>query len=387
MEAVADGADALGMAGGDGSLATVAAVAAAHGLPFVCVPAGTRNHFAMDLGVDRRDVAGALDAFTDGVERLIDVGEVNGRIFLNNVSLGIYGEAVQLAGYRDTKVRTLAETAQPCACPHRPDPGAAPHRRHGPRARTARGRACLQQRLCADRARPRAPDPRSPAVSWESWCSTHQTRCHTRRAEHGALHACRSRPPATVHAGIDGEAVELVAPLEFAVRPAALRVRISGAPSGSVTVSPGRVLAHHTAHSVEGLWQRRSSQRLTEHLRAALMLRTSAPQRSAHTCRKPESVRAPDWACTLLRLTISSVVHRTYKWTRTEPNASTVSRPTSGRCAPIRTKRACEKSMAEDPREIPELPSEQMIDRLVSLLDPYQAHHPTQVLRHRQPAR
>ena len=122
LEAVADGADALGMAGGDGSLATVAAVAAAHGLPFVCVPAGTRNHFAMDLGVDRRDVAGALDAFTDGVERLIDVGEVNGRIFLNNVSLGIYGEAVQLAGYRDAKVRTLAETAHRVLAPTGPTP-------------------------------------------------------------------------------------------------------------------------------------------------------------------------------------------------------------------------------------------------------------------------
>ena len=112
LEVVADGADALGMAGGDGSLAEVAAVAAARGLPFVCIPAGTRNHFALDLGVDRQDVPGALDAFTDGLERLIDVGEVNGRIFLNNVSLGIYGEAVQQAAYRDTKVRTLAETAR-----------------------------------------------------------------------------------------------------------------------------------------------------------------------------------------------------------------------------------------------------------------------------------
>ena len=112
LEVVADGADALGVAGGDGSLADVAAVAAAHGLPFVCIPCGTRNHFALDLGVDRRDVPGALDAFTDAVERLIDVGEVNGRIFLNNVSLGIYGEAVRQAAYRDTKVRTLAETAR-----------------------------------------------------------------------------------------------------------------------------------------------------------------------------------------------------------------------------------------------------------------------------------
>jgi diacylglycerol kinase family enzyme len=86
--AVASGADALGMADGNGSLAVVAAEAAAHELPFVCVPARTRNHFALDLGVDRHDLAGALDAFTEGVKRRIDVAEVNGRMFLNNVSLG-----------------------------------------------------------------------------------------------------------------------------------------------------------------------------------------------------------------------------------------------------------------------------------------------------------
>ena len=110
-EAAAAGADALGMAGGDGSLAVVAAVAAAHGIPFVCVPAGTRNHFALDVGVDRHDLIGALDAFTDGVERQIDMAEVNGRTFLNNVSLGIYGDAVRSPAYRDAKVRTLLETA------------------------------------------------------------------------------------------------------------------------------------------------------------------------------------------------------------------------------------------------------------------------------------
>src|ERR1700751_5305539 len=110
-EAAAAGADVLGMAGGDGSLAVVAAVAAAHGIPFVCVPAGTRNHFALDVGVDRRDLTGALDAFTEGVERRIDTAEVNGRMFLNNVSLGIYGDAVRNPAYRDAKVRTLLETA------------------------------------------------------------------------------------------------------------------------------------------------------------------------------------------------------------------------------------------------------------------------------------
>jgi predicted polyphosphate/ATP-dependent NAD kinase len=56
-EAVADGADVLGVAGGDGSLAAVAAVAIEAELPFVCVPAGTRNHFARDLGLDRADPA------------------------------------------------------------------------------------------------------------------------------------------------------------------------------------------------------------------------------------------------------------------------------------------------------------------------------------------
>src|SRR5213076_2215825 len=69
-----------------------------------------RNHFALDLGVDRDDVVGALDAFVDGGERRVDLGEVNGRTFVNNVSLGLYGEAVQRAGYRDAKVRTLLET-------------------------------------------------------------------------------------------------------------------------------------------------------------------------------------------------------------------------------------------------------------------------------------
>src|SRR4029453_6172949 len=94
-DAVASGADALGVAGGDGSLAVWAATALAHGLPFVCVPAGTRNHFALDVGVDRRDLVGSLDAFTDGVERRIDAAEGKDPLFLNNGFLGICGGAVQ----------------------------------------------------------------------------------------------------------------------------------------------------------------------------------------------------------------------------------------------------------------------------------------------------
>jgi diacylglycerol kinase family enzyme len=104
--AVARGADVIGMAGGDGSQALVAAVAMEEDVAHVCVPAGTRNHFALDLGLDREDVVGALDAFTDGVERRIDLARLNERIFVNNASLGIYARVVQSDSYRDAKLGT-----------------------------------------------------------------------------------------------------------------------------------------------------------------------------------------------------------------------------------------------------------------------------------------
>jgi diacylglycerol kinase family enzyme len=107
-DAIARGADVIGMAGGDGSQALVATVAAEHQIPHVVIPAGTRNHFALDLGLDRDDVVGALDAFADGVERRIDLAEVNGRVFVNNASLGLYAKIVQSPEYRDAKVKTAA---------------------------------------------------------------------------------------------------------------------------------------------------------------------------------------------------------------------------------------------------------------------------------------
>lgn len=100
-------ADALGMAGGDGSLAAVAGVAMERGLPFVCVPFGTRNHFARDLGLDRDDPIAALDAF-EGTERRVDVGRVNGRVFLNNVSLGMYAQLVHEREKHRRRRETLA---------------------------------------------------------------------------------------------------------------------------------------------------------------------------------------------------------------------------------------------------------------------------------------
>jgi len=119
--AASRGADAIGVAGGDGSQAVVADLAVRHDLPFVCVPAGTRNHFAFDIGVDRADVVGALDAFARGVERRIDLARVNGRSFINNASMGAYAVIVQSPDYRNAKLETVArmlpEVLPPRAAP------------------------------------------------------------------------------------------------------------------------------------------------------------------------------------------------------------------------------------------------------------------------------
>jgi hypothetical protein len=111
----------IGMAGGDGSLALVAGVAARHQVPMVVVPAGTRNHLAMDLGLDRGDVVGALDAYGAAVERAVDLGDVNGRPFVNNVSLGLYAEIIRSPPYRDAKLDTTVS-----ALPGLLGPGSAP---------------------------------------------------------------------------------------------------------------------------------------------------------------------------------------------------------------------------------------------------------------------
>ncbi|MFD9128833.1 diacylglycerol/lipid kinase family protein, partial [Kitasatospora sp. NPDC059571] len=105
-QALADGADLLGVAGGDGTQALVAAVAAQHGVPFLVVPAGTRNHLAMDLGLDRADPSLSLDALHDGEELRIDLGRVADRAFVNSVSFGVYAEIVQSPEYRDAKTAT-----------------------------------------------------------------------------------------------------------------------------------------------------------------------------------------------------------------------------------------------------------------------------------------
>jgi diacylglycerol kinase family enzyme len=120
-DAIAAGADCLGMAGGDGSQALVASIAIEQDIPFVCVTAGTRNHFALDLGLDRDDPRGSMNAFHDAVERRIDYATVGDRLFVNNVSLGVYATIVQQDSYRKAKRETsmallpeiLGSTAEP----------------------------------------------------------------------------------------------------------------------------------------------------------------------------------------------------------------------------------------------------------------------------------
>jgi diacylglycerol kinase family enzyme len=96
----------FGMAGGDGSLSCAATICIERDIPFVCVPFGTRNHFARDLGLDRKDPIAALAAFDGGIERHVDLGDINGRLFLNNVTFGVYAEAIDDDDYRDAKIRT-----------------------------------------------------------------------------------------------------------------------------------------------------------------------------------------------------------------------------------------------------------------------------------------
>jgi diacylglycerol kinase family enzyme len=105
-EAVDAGADLLGVAGGDGTQALVAGVAAGQDVPMMVISAGTRNHFALDLGLDRDDPASCLDALTDGVELRIDLGLIGGRTFVNNASFGAYAQVVQSPAYRDDKSGT-----------------------------------------------------------------------------------------------------------------------------------------------------------------------------------------------------------------------------------------------------------------------------------------
>jgi diacylglycerol kinase family enzyme len=262
-EAVASGAPAIGMAGGDGSQAAVASVAARHQVPYVCVPAGTRNHFALDLGLDRTDLLGALDAYADQVERRVDLAAVNGRTFVNNCSLGLYARVVQSPEYRDAKLRTAADVLPDLIGPDAAPPDLSfsgpagdrftsahlilvsnnPYQLAQPGGRGTRERLDLgllgivaaQVDDAADAVRFTMLElagqvQRFPG--WQEWTA-------------GEFVVDSGAP---VDVGVDGEALALEPPLRFQIQPAALRVWL---PRSALRVSPAaravRLLARSTA--------------------------------------------------------------------------------------------------------------------------------------------
>jgi diacylglycerol kinase family enzyme len=239
-EAVASGADVIGMAGGDGSQALAAGVAMRHDVAFVCVPAGTRNHLAMDLGLDRDDVVGALDAFGAAVERRIDLGLIGDRVFVNNATVGLYAKIVQSPAYRDRKVGTALELL-----PAMLGPDAAPFdlRFTGPDG-TEHPSAHLvlvsNDRYELGRAEGfgsrRRMDTGALGIVAARFQSSHDAAAFAQRS------AGRNRRPQgwmewtdtsfelrsgqPVEVGVDGEALLLDPPIRFRIVPGALRVRI-----------------------------------------------------------------------------------------------------------------------------------------------------------------
>ena len=252
--AVERGADGLAMAGGDGSQAIVAKVASELDIPYGCIPAGTRNHFALDLGVDRDDVVGALDAFVDGGERRVDLAEVNGRVFVNNVSLGLYAEAVQQPGYREAKLSTLLDAIPDALGPDARAPRfgwAGPYGREsgvailvsnnryrlgpgmgsGTRPRLDRGRLGI---AVLNPSTEGGDVARRAHVGMQQWTD--------RRFR------IESQEP--VPAGIDGEGAVLDPPLRFRSLPGVLRVRIAPRHPGA---SPSAVVPDATREAIAAL--------------------------------------------------------------------------------------------------------------------------------------
>ncbi len=253
--AVADGADVIGMAGGDGSQAVVADVARTHDLPFVCVPAGTRNHFALDLGLDRNDVAAALDAFGDAVERRVDLATVAGRVFVNNASLGLYATIVQSEAYRDAKLSTAVEMMPDLVGPHAPGFDLHYDGPDGERHDTAdvllvSNNPYAVRTLAGAGSRPRldsgvlglvavrVDQPRDvPALAALEAAGAVNRFSGLREWTAEAFRVDSSEP---VPVGLDGEALRMQPPLEFRILPGALRVRLPvAAPGAGQTVVLG----------------------------------------------------------------------------------------------------------------------------------------------------
>jgi diacylglycerol kinase family enzyme len=233
-QAVADGADLLGVAGGDGTQALVAGIAAEHDLPLLVISAGTRNHFALDLGLDREDPARCLDALQDGVELRVDLGVIGGRPFVNNASFGAYAAVVQSPAYRDDKVGTTTELL----------PGLLVGQQ-GPRLVARAGNVTVngpQAVLVSNnvygmgdiaglgrRARLDRGDLGIFAVTVTSAVQASGLLAGTRSRGLTRLTAPQvvvDADSAQIPVGVDGEALLLATPVRCTIRPAALRVRV-----------------------------------------------------------------------------------------------------------------------------------------------------------------
>jgi diacylglycerol kinase family enzyme len=253
--AVEAGADALAMAGGDGSQAIVAELAARHDLPYACIPAGTRNHFALDLGVDRDDVVGSLDALVDGGERRVDLAEVNGRVFVNNVSLGFYAAAVQRDGYREAKLKTMLEVA-PAIDDSGPETSI---RWDGPEGAAGEdGVALLVSNdpyrlgtMIGSGTRPRLDQGILGIAAVSSASPGRSLTPVALRFQQWSRPTFEVTADGPVAAGIDGETATLEPPIRFSSRPLALRVRIArGAPGASPSTHVPRGLLPTVAELV-----------------------------------------------------------------------------------------------------------------------------------------
>jgi diacylglycerol kinase family enzyme len=246
-DALARGADLLGVAGGDGTQALVAQVAAEHDVPFLVISAGTRNHFALDLGLDREDPTRCLDALRDGVEARIDLGTINGRPFVNNASFGAYAEIVDNPAYREDKRGTALAAL----------PDLLSGRRGAHLSGNADGlvidgpQALLVSNNPYDEASDLAGMGRRARLD-RGVLGVMAVRVDTARQAVGLLHGAHRRgivlaqgrevlvssDAPTVPVGIDGESVHLSTPVHCTIRSGALRVRL---PRERPGVRPSRV--------------------------------------------------------------------------------------------------------------------------------------------------
>ncbi len=260
--AVAGGADLLGVAGGDGTQALVAGIAAEHGLPFLVISAGTRNHFALDLGLDRDDPATCLDALRDGEELEVDLGVIGGRTFVNNASFGAYAEVVRSPAYRDDKRGTTLQllpallTGQQGA---RLSAQAGPARIDSPQALLISNNPYGMGDIAGLGRRPRI-DTGTLGVVAVLVHNARQAAALARRGHgHGLIALTASE--VVVHAdtphipvGIDGETVLMPAPVRCLIQPRALRVIVPKNRPGVPTTKPPlewpqlRQLASFRAH-------------------------------------------------------------------------------------------------------------------------------------------